>query len=80
MIVESIVLGVLVSAAVQWLKKKYKTSKKGTLAMVAVISIVLAFAGWILQQFNMLATFSVILASASTVYAFILQHLEKEEE
>ena len=77
MILESIVGGILVSAAVQWLKKKFETSKRGTLVIVAVLSIVLAFAGWILQKFNMLATFSVILASASTVYAYVIQHMEK---
>lgn len=74
--VESALLGALVSGFVQILKTQMNTSKAGTLAAVAVLSFVLAFAGWMIQSFNLWTTFLSILASASAIYAFIIQHME----
>lgn len=78
MITSSILLGVLTTALVQWLKNAFKTDKVGTLVIVAVTSFVLALFGWLLAHFNLMATFLTIVASATTIYAFIVQHLEDQ--
>lgn len=76
MITSSVLLGVLVTALVQWLKNAFKTDKVGTLAIVAVLSFILAIGAWVLAHFNLLETFLAIVASATTIYAFVVQHME----
>ena len=77
MIASSIVLGVIASALVQWLKNAFATSKVGTLAILAIVSIVLALVGIVIQHFNLLDMFLGILATANIIYAFLIQFLEK---
>ena len=74
--IETIALGALVSALVQWLKNALGTNKAGTLALVAVLSFALAGGAWLLQHYNLWAQFLAIVATASTIYAFIIQHME----
>lgn len=76
MIGESILVGALVSGIVQWYKNKFKTTEAGTLLAVAAASLVFAAIGWVLQEFNLLQTFWVILGSATAIYAYIVKHLE----
>lgn len=77
MITSSIVLGLIVTALVQWLKNVLATSKVGTLFIVAVLSIVFAIGGALLQHFNLLDLFWGIVGSATVIYSFIVQFLEK---
>lgn len=79
MITSSVLLGVLATALVQWLKNAFKTDRVGTLAILAVVSLILALFGWLLAQFNLYATFATIVASATTIYAFIVQFLESDK-
>jgi len=74
--VESALLGAIVVGLVQFIKNLTNTTKTGTLAFVAVFSFVLAFGGWYLQQHNLWSQFLTIVASASAIYAFIVQHFE----
>ena len=74
--VETIFLGAIVTGFVQWLKNAFNTSTAGTLALVALLSFILAVGGAVLQHFNLLPAFLAIVASASTIYAFIVQHME----
>lgn len=73
---ESALLGAIVSGFVQLIKSTMNTTKVGTLAIVAVLSFVLAFGGWLLQQYNLWTQFLAIVASASAIYAFFIQHFE----
>jgi len=74
--IETVLLGAIVTGVVQWLKNKYQTSKAGTLAIVAVSSFVLAIGAMLLQHFNLWGTFISVVATATTIYAFIIQHFE----
>lgn len=74
--VETALLGAIVSGLVQLIKNAMGTTKAGTLAVVAVLSFVLAFGVWFLQQYNLWTSFLAIVASASTIYAFFIQHFE----
>lgn len=74
--VESALLGAIVSGIVQFIKNSMNTTKAGTLAVVAVLSFVFAFGVWLLQTYNLWTSFLAIVASASTIYAFFIQHFE----
>ena len=75
MLVELAILGAVASLLVQWLKQG-GNSKLHTLTILVVVSFVLAVGVWALQQYNLWAWFLGIVATANTIYAFVLQHVE----
>lgn len=76
--IETLLLGALVTGLVQWLKNKYATSKVGTLFIVALLSFAGAFIAYTLQHFDLWETTLKIVATATTIYAFIIQHFEAD--
>lgn len=77
--VSYVFLGVLVTGLVQWLKNKYKTSKSGTLMIVAGLSIAFGVILKLLEWYNLMESVLSILAASTAVYAFIVQHFESAE-
>jgi cyanate permease len=75
MLAELAILGVLATALVQWLKQKY-ASKAVTLAILVVISFILAVGVWLIQENNLWTWFLGIMATANLIYSFIVQHFE----
>ena len=73
---EMAILGVLATALVQFLKKKFESNKAGTLVILVVISFIISFAVWALQEYNLWQWFLGIMATANLIYAFIVQHVE----
>lgn len=76
MIAELALLGVVATAFVQFLKKRFSNNKATTLAILVVVSLLLAIGVWLLQEYNLWAWFLGIMASANMIYAFIVQHIE----
>jgi len=79
MLAELAILGAVATALVQWLKQKYD-SKAVTLAMLVVVSFVLALGVWFIQENNLWTWFLGIMATANLIYSFIVQHLEKMDK
>lgn len=76
MIGELTILGALASVLVQWLKQKGQ-SKLFSLTVLVVVSVVLAVGAWFIQEYGFWELFLGIMASASLIYSFLIQHLEK---
>lgn len=75
MLGELAILGALASVLVQWIKQAGK-SKLFTLVVLVVVSFVISIFVWLLQEYNLWQWFLGIMAAASLVYAFLLQHIE----
>lgn len=65
--------GVLVSLLVEFLKGKFKTGTTGTLAIVAILSLVGGIAYTLLTHFGMWESFVGVLVAAGAFYAFIIK-------
>lgn len=75
MLAELAILGAIATALVQWIKQSQK-SKAFTLAVLVVVSFVLAVGLWLVQEYNLWAWFLGIMATANLIYSFIIQHFE----
>lgn len=73
---ELVIAGVLISSLVEYLKRKFRTSRKGTFALIAVIAILGASAFKALAFYGLWEAFFGILVIAGAFYAFIIKNVE----
>ena len=71
------IVGVALSAGIQWLQAKYGVEGAQTRAIAIVGSIVLGGFVWFFQGTEMWASMLGVLASASTVYAMLFSGARK---
>ena len=75
------IVGVVTSGIVQLIKNKFGTSSNGTKALVIGLSLVFGIGIYFLQQnVELYQAVLGILATASTVYAFVVKGLTKTDE
>lgn len=68
--------GLLATTLVQWLKNRYQLGEYPTLALVAAVSLVGAFAYSSMVQFGVWESFLGILSMAGAIYTFIFARFE----
>lgn len=71
-----VIVGAIVAAMVQYLKKKFGTNSSITLLVVAVISVIAGTIYYFLQNTEYIATIISILGFAGAVYTYILKRFE----
>lgn len=70
-------VGVVVSAVVQFVKKFFGTSPLVTVVTTVVLAVVGSVAVWTLNYYGYMEAFLQILTTAGAFYAFIVRNLEK---
>jgi hypothetical protein len=73
-----LIVGVIVTLLIQFLKNAFGTSSYGTLAMVAVISIIAAWGYVALRDKSFWPSFIQVLSFSGSVYTFFVQRFENK--
>lgn len=68
--------GIIVSLFIELLKKKFKLSGMGTMAVVTALSVGGSVAYYLLQKYGFLEAFLQIMTVAGAFYAFIIKNVK----
>jgi 4-amino-4-deoxy-L-arabinose transferase-like glycosyltransferase len=72
-----IILGVVASAVVEYIKVRWDTPDSYTLAVVALLALAFSTLVWAASHYGFIEALTQILATAGATYAFLMRTLEK---